>query len=974
MARRTVYSSIEALEARIAPASLAVFHPLMDLMPSAGKTSSIIDLGASLDSSDTAGYRTHVEFLTNFDTDLTKPGLQAGKIVLELFDDKAPLTVQNFLSYVNNLSAKGDFDGTFFHRSSPGFVLQGGGDQLINGQISHIPVSEAVHNEFDANDTERANVVGTVAMAKVGGDPNSATSEWFFNLADNRGNLDNQNGGFTVFAKVVQGMDVVNAIASLATAQIGLTSTGSDGTPVQNGYTGGVPKPNQLVTITDASVIPPKNSTSPNTHWEVVSITDQQGNASDLLGTNTVSHSLGALTGDTLKLNYVPGKSGIATVKVRATSPDPTQADPTHMSVIEESFQVNVQPNLIVHNGGDTLPLVTVNGDSGTGTVKLVNTGAAAAIGKVNVQYYLSHVDGTAAGAVDADGTHLDAGDLLIGSLSDADINIGSGKTGTLTTNLHIPNDATISSGSYRILAKVSASDGSTIVESYTDDNLMLDGRVHGYFTGAAKANLTAIGMSENLPALLIPGDTGVAHIAIGNSASHSAAGEVNVAMYLSYITYDATTNAITDDGLSSNDTLIGLVNQPLVLESGHSMTIDVPISFPKTLTYADGYYRVFGVITSPDGSTNIAELTTSDNVTNGNAHVAQHTFGTISYSNTLIGAVSRTNAPLTYQDSAGNDITLKITGKGSGAISETSLGGIQVDLDGTNANSSFSVVAPTGVIPVFENIVADHNTNAPIGSLNLGNIAWTGSVVAFGGVKNITLGNTTGDTDHFIGVGTSPGAVAAKMQPVIKLGSVQDLSVTSQLTIGSLSATTWTDVNAKTELVRAVGLTNFSVGSGNAGNFEADMWIEAIDPAKTSVTKTFNVAGELKNSTVRISGNVGTVKLGEIESSNFLVGASVVPGSLGDFFANRAVGSFTVTGTANGGDQGIVDSQIAAARFGTISVIRGIAGDSGTGDFGFIADKIAKYMIGNPGTTFVNLDAATEVDQHGNYSVKVLA
>src|SRR4051812_33629344 len=248
MARRTVHSSIEALEARIAPANLSVFHPLIDLMPAAGKTSSIIDLGASLDSSDTAGYRTHVEFLTNFDTDLTTTGLQPGKIVLELFDDKAPLSAQNFINYVNNVSATGDLDGTFFHRSSPGFVLQGGGDQLINGKVTHIPVGDAVHNEFDPNDPERANVAGTVAMAKVGGDPNSATSEFFFNLSDNRANLDHQNGGFTVFAKVVSGMDVVNAIASLSTAQLGFTS-GSDGTPVQNGYAGGVPKPNQLVTI-----------------------------------------------------------------------------------------------------------------------------------------------------------------------------------------------------------------------------------------------------------------------------------------------------------------------------------------------------------------------------------------------------------------------------------------------------------------------------------------------------------------------------------------------------------------------------------------------------------------------------------------------------------------------------------------------------------------------------------------------------
>lgn len=970
MARRTLFSSIEALEARIAPASLTVFHPLIDLMPAAGKTSSVIDLGASIDPSDTAGYRTHIEFLTNFDTDLNTPGLQAGKIVLELFDDKAPLTVQNFIGYVNNASTTGDFDGTFFHRSSPGFVLQGGGDQLINGKISHIAVGEAVHNEFDPNDPERANVVGTVAMAKVGGDPNSATSEWFFNLSDNRANLDNQNGGFTVFAKVVSGMDVVNAIASLSTANIGLTS-GTDGTPVQNGYTGGVPKPNQLVTITDASVIPPKNSTIANTQWTVTSITDEQGHTSDLIKTNAGAG--GVLPGDTLKLNYVPGKSGVATVHVSVKN----LADPTAAPTTEE-FQVTVKPNLVVHNGGDTLPLVSVNGDTGTGTVKLVNTGAAVAHGKVNVDYYLSHVDGTGTGAVDPDGTHLDANDLLIGSLAQpADINILPGKTGTLTVPLHIPDSATISSGSYRVLAVVTdpvTNDiSTTIVESFTDDNVMHDGRVHGYFTGAPKANLTAIGMSENLPALLIPGDTGVAHMAIGNSASHTASGTVNVAMYLSYITYDQATNQITDDGLDSNDVLIGLVNKPLTLAGGQSMTVDVPIAFPKTLNYQDGYFRVFGVVTSPDGSTNIDELTTSDNVTSGNAHVAQHTFGTISYQNTLIGPVSRTNAPLTYQDSGGNDITLKITGKGHGTVSPTNSNGIEIDLDGTNANTSFAVTAPAGVTPVFENIYADHFTNAPIGSLNLGNIAWTGSVVAFGGAKSITLGNTSGATDHFIGVGTSPGAVAAKMMPTIKVGSVQDLSLTSQLTIGSLSATDWKDVNATTELVRAVGLTNFTVGSGHAGNFEADMWIEAIDPAKTSAVKTFSVAGTLKNSDVRISGNVGAVTLGAIDSSELLVGTPIVPTALADFNAIRSIASIKIVGSASGETNAMVDSEIAAARIGAITVANPIDYTSGDSDFGFIADKIASYTRGT--VSFgKNLDAQQDVDVNGNYRVTVLA
>jgi len=133
-----------------------------------------------------------------------------GFVEIELFDTVAPETVANFLNYVN----AGDYDGTFIHRSVPGFILQMGGfifdpaqgDFFAEG-TSHIPTDPPVVNEF-----RMSNVRGTIAMAKLGGDPDSATSEFFFNLADNSENLDNQNGGFTVFAQVISGQDVIDAI------------------------------------------------------------------------------------------------------------------------------------------------------------------------------------------------------------------------------------------------------------------------------------------------------------------------------------------------------------------------------------------------------------------------------------------------------------------------------------------------------------------------------------------------------------------------------------------------------------------------------------------------------------------------------------------------------------------------------------------------------------------------------------------
>jgi peptidyl-prolyl cis-trans isomerase A (cyclophilin A) len=128
-----------------------------------------------------------------------------GDIVIRMASD-APITTANYFQYVQDRF----YDGTIFHRVIPGFVVQGGG--FLPGLVPQTPVRGPIQNEFSPS---RSNVRGTLAMAKVANDPNSATSEFFFNLADNSANLDNQNGGFTVFANVIEGLDVVDAIAGV---------------------------------------------------------------------------------------------------------------------------------------------------------------------------------------------------------------------------------------------------------------------------------------------------------------------------------------------------------------------------------------------------------------------------------------------------------------------------------------------------------------------------------------------------------------------------------------------------------------------------------------------------------------------------------------------------------------------------------------------------------------------------------------
>jgi peptidyl-prolyl cis-trans isomerase A (cyclophilin A) len=131
-----------------------------------------------------------------------------GKIDVRFYDTAMPFSVANFLNY----QGAGKYDGSFIHRSVPGFVIQGGGFSYDPDQYPpSIETDPPVVNEFGIS-----NLRGTVAYAKNAGSVDSATSQFFFNLADNSQNLDNQNGGFTVFGRVLgDGMDTVDAIAAL---------------------------------------------------------------------------------------------------------------------------------------------------------------------------------------------------------------------------------------------------------------------------------------------------------------------------------------------------------------------------------------------------------------------------------------------------------------------------------------------------------------------------------------------------------------------------------------------------------------------------------------------------------------------------------------------------------------------------------------------------------------------------------------
>jgi peptidyl-prolyl cis-trans isomerase A (cyclophilin A) len=132
-----------------------------------------------------------------------------GEIVLQLDSEKAPITVANFLTYVTNKH----YDGTVFHRVIDGFMIQGGGFKIKDSSLVEQETGKGIINE---STNGLKNDRGTIAMARTS-DPNSATAQFFINVVNNDMLNYPSNGGYAVFGKVVEGMDVVDQIKGVQT-------------------------------------------------------------------------------------------------------------------------------------------------------------------------------------------------------------------------------------------------------------------------------------------------------------------------------------------------------------------------------------------------------------------------------------------------------------------------------------------------------------------------------------------------------------------------------------------------------------------------------------------------------------------------------------------------------------------------------------------------------------------------------------
>lgn len=319
-----------------------------NLTVTAGSSLPAIDLSTIFGLPSVSATATVVQLQTNL-----------GPINFLLDPTDAPATVANFLTYVNS----GAYNNSIIHRGVPGFVIQGGGYTVASGSVNPtaIPQNAPVVNEYKVSNT-----YGTVAMAKLSTGVNTATNQWFINLADNSGNLNNQNGGFTVFATVMgSGMTVANKIGALPDVQVpNLDTTIFNAVPAYNySLAAGFTYANWVI-LPKVAVIPVYPSGTGAT--SVLTFTAASTNPAAVSA--SVNGKILAMTG------VAPGS---ASVTVSAIDSNGSQVSAVYNVTVAAAFAITQQPTAESVNSGSTAVLSVAASPSAGATYQWLFNGAA---------------------------------------------------------------------------------------------------------------------------------------------------------------------------------------------------------------------------------------------------------------------------------------------------------------------------------------------------------------------------------------------------------------------------------------------------------------------------------------------------------------------------------------------------------------------------------------------------------------------
>ncbi len=822
---RPLFSSIEPLESRIAPANLTPLHPLPNItegfQTNGNVTGHKIDLGTMFDAS--ASYDTFVTFTTNFDTDPNTPGLQAGVFTMELYDGVAPLTVQNFLNYIQGTGPAGDeYLNSFFSRLVPGFVLQGGGFSAgtdaapLTGAAlgTHITTFPTVHNEFGLSNTQ-----WTVALAKTGQGPSTGTSEFYINLADNSSNLDQQNGGFTVFGKIISGTDVIQKIASLNTGSL-VSATGNGAlsdVPNTSGVPGQTPTTSQLVKFTDISVSH-HDGTSPSYTFAVTD-TDASG---ILKSGNPFTYDAST---QSLTLNY-SGKAGTATISVTATD--------SQGSSVTTPFTVTVKPNLIINSVSDTLQNFISEGDTGKATFKITNTGAVNFTGLVDVNVYLVPNGVTPQLTLDSTTSHS----YLLGTLSGASLNLDAGKSTTLTAShlaLGIPNlDQLSLNGDYQIVEQIVPQPDAT-PGLYSDKPVTVEGGIHSVYNlfGSYAAGFNAKGQPIGKHI-----NTSFSYYNTGTADDGSSHGN------LVTLTYKGGGAGVVIPGVNGGAPSIatGYINElqgnaatsSLSLKIGQG-TASSPLSASTHITFENLDLQTIGTISLGKADfTNDIDIGGAKSITLGN--LGDGKSGNDANSFTFHLGATQFAAAITLGDVANYDFTAASKVKSITANSWVSTTTTVDAADADKSDPKLETISAPGLTSLVikgaltENVSINSVTPSATPLLKTFTVggALTNSVVQIGGsVGKVTLGSM--DSSEFLVGVALPASGNAPVIPTIRTGFASVQNIASFIVGKSGDA----GVDMKASTVAAATIGSVSVFKVDSATEDSDFGFVAASIAK---------------------------------------------------------------------------------------------------------------------------------------------
>jgi len=237
-------------------------------------------------------------------------------IDLALFSTRAPGTRANFLNYVGD----GDYNNTFIHRSVPGFVIQGGSYTVSGTTVGSVPTDPPILNEFGISNTK-----GTVSMAKIGGDPHSATSGFFISTGENSDILDPQNGGFSVFGRVTAStMPIAETFGNASIFPVYNYGAPFSQLPMHSSHVAPNVTAGDFVKFPTAALVPLPAGVAGTSPALTYSVTNSN---------TAISHSV---SGSNLILSYPAGSAGSSTLTVRGIDSVGNE--------VEDSFVITLSP------------------------------------------------------------------------------------------------------------------------------------------------------------------------------------------------------------------------------------------------------------------------------------------------------------------------------------------------------------------------------------------------------------------------------------------------------------------------------------------------------------------------------------------------------------------------------------------------------------------------------------------------------